>query len=278
MGVSWNSISVENLLPSIGTAACPELVDVRRADAYAAATDILPTAVWRDPAAAHAWIPGYAQGADVVVYCVHGHQVSQGIATLLAAAGVRARYLHGGIEGYRAAGGLTVAKSAIADGRPSRWITRERPKIDRIACPWLIRRFVDRNAAIHFVAADWVSAVAKEIDAIAFDIPDTAFSHRGDLCSFDAFLQMFRIQDPALDRLADIVRGADTGQMALAPECAGLLAVSLGLSATRPDDADMLAAGMTVYDALYGWCRYASQERHAWPSVQSVSILPEMRP
>jgi len=258
----------------IGTAACPILLDVRRPDAYAAGHDMLPTAIWRDPAEVCVWASAYRPGTDVVVYCVHGHQVSQGVASMLAAAGVRARFLEGGIEGYRAAGGIVVAKTVFAHRRPGRWVTRERPKIDRIACPWLIRRFIDRDAAIHFVAAEWVITIASELGAVPFDIPDVAFSHREELCSFDAFIEEFRIRDAALDRLATIVRGADTGRMALAPECAGLLAVSLGLSAIYDDDAGMLAAGMAVYDGLYGWCRYAMQERHSWPLAQPSARMP----
>jgi len=269
MGVPQNTISPEQLKLLVGTADCPPIVDVRREQAYAEAADVIPTARWRDHRAADRWAGELAPGRDVVVYCVHGHQVSQAACALLAAAGVKARYLAGGIEAYREAGGVTVARTKWTPaGRPSRWVTRERPKVDRIACPWLIRRFIDRDAAIHYVAPDQVKAAAVELDAVPFDIPDVEFSHVGERCSFDAFVEKFRVRDPALDHLAVIVRGADTARLDLAPECAGLLAVSLGLSASCADDAGMLRDGIVVYDALYGWCRHAQGETHNWPTVK----------
>jgi rhodanese-related sulfurtransferase len=269
MGASRNAISPEELKARVGAADCPLLFDVRRQEAYAEAKDILPTAIWRDHRDAAQWARDLPPGRDVVVYCVHGHQVSQSAVALLRSVGVQARYLDGGIEGFRDSGGLTAAKTKWlpADG-PSRWITRERPKIDRIACPWFIRRFVDRDAVIHFVAADRVKETAKELDAVPFDVPDVEFSHRGASCSFDAFIEKFAVSDPALDKLAVIVRGADTACLDLAPECAGLLAVSLGLSAVHADDQDMLRHGLTVYDALYGWCRHAQGETHNWPAAK----------
>jgi rhodanese-related sulfurtransferase len=271
MGVPQNTISPQQLKARIGTADCPLIVDVRRDKVYAEATDLIPTARWRDHRAADQWARELAPGREVVAYCVHGHQVSQAACALLAAAGIRARYLEGGIEGYREAGGITVAKTKWTPvDRPSRWVTRERPKIDRIACPWFIRRFFDSDAAIYYVASDQVKAAAGELDAEPFDItdPGIAFSHVGELCSFDAFLDKFQVRDPALDRLAVIIRGADTARLDLAPQCAGLLAVSLGLSATCADDAEMFKKGMIVYDALYGWCRHAQGETHNWPTVK----------
>ena len=144
----------------------------------------------------------------------------------------------------------------------SKWVTRERPKIDRIACPWLIRRFIDARAEFLYVPAEQVLAVAKAGQAIPYDVPDAQFSHRGELCSFDAFLADFAIDDPALAELALIVRGADTGKLELTPQSPGLLAVSLGLSANSPDDLAMLEHGMVVYDALYAWIRAARAEIH----------------
>lgn len=149
--------------------------------------------------------------------------------------------------------------------RPSRWITRERPKIDRIACPWLVARFIDPAAEFTFVPADRVLAEAERQDATPFDIPDVALSHDGERCSFDAFIAHYGLKDPALDRLALIVRGADTGRPDLAPECAGLLAVSLGISASAGTDAEALEQGFPVYDALYAWARNAGGETHGWP-------------
>lgn len=145
-----------------------------------------------------------------------------------------------------------------------RWITRSRPKIDRIACPWLIRRFIDREAEILFVPADEVLAQARERDAIPFDVEGVELSHEGPLCSFDAILKKFALDDPALDELAVIVRGADTDRLDLAPQSAGLLAISLGLSRNFADDQEQLAHGMVVYDALYAWAKYVRDERHTW--------------
>ena len=144
----------------------------------------------------------------------------------------------------------------------SAWVTRERPKIDRIACPWLIRRFIDPDAEFLYVPSSEVLAVATAKQAIPYDVPDVQFSHRGDLCSFDAFLADFAIDDPALADLALIVRGADTGKPELTPQSPGLLAISLGLSVNCPDDHAMLEQGMIVYDAFYAWIRSARAEVH----------------
>lgn len=146
-----------------------------------------------------------------------------------------------------------------------KWITRERPKIDRIACPWLIRRFIEANAEFIYVPTEQVFTAAKEIGATPYDIPGAEpFSHDGELCSFDAFIKHYSLADPALDRLAVIVRGADTARPGLAPQAAGLHAISLGLSANVPDDHAMLEQGMVIYDALYTWCRDLQQEVHNW--------------
>ena len=145
---------------------------------------------------------------------------------------------------------------------PSKWVTRERPKIDRIACPWLIRRFIDPLAEFLYVPSGEVLESAKTHNATPYDIPDVQFSHRVDECSFDAFIRDFEINDPALNDLAAIVRGADTGKPELMPQSPGLLAVSLGLSALYPDDHEILEHGMVVYDALYAWLKRARAEVH----------------
>ncbi|HEU5218177.1 MAG TPA: chromate resistance protein ChrB domain-containing protein [Gemmatimonadales bacterium] len=145
-----------------------------------------------------------------------------------------------------------------------KWVTRRRPKIDRIACPWLIRRFIDPQAEFLFVPPDEVRRVAAEQDAIPFDVEGVELSHVGPLCSFDALLSKYRLTDPALQELARIVRGADTAQLGLAPQCAGLLAISLGLSHNFADDQEQLRHGMVVYDALYSWCRDVRSETHTW--------------
>ena len=151
------------------------------------------------------------------------------------------------------------------DDGASRWVTRERPKIDRIACPWLVLRFIDAHAQFFYVPAGDVLTEAKSKIAEPYDIPGVRFSHRGERCSFDAFIEEFGLRDDALNVVASIVRGADTGALSLAPEASGLLAVSLGLSQMFADDHAMLQAGLTVYDALYAWARHARAERHGWP-------------
>ncbi len=145
-----------------------------------------------------------------------------------------------------------------------KWVTRERPKIDRIACPWLIARFVDEAPEFLYVAADRVGAVAASEGAIPYDVPGVELSHVGERCSFDAFIDKYRLDAPGLDTLATIVRGADTARLDLAPQAAGLLAISLGLSAIHRDDHEMLRIGMTLYDALYAWCRAGQGETHNW--------------
>jgi hypothetical protein len=146
-----------------------------------------------------------------------------------------------------------------------KWVTRERPKIDRVACPWLIARFIDKEPEFLYVPAAEVLAVAEKTGATPYDIPGVAMSHVGYLCSFDAFLKKYELTDPALRQLAKIVRGADTSQLQLTPQSAGLFAISLGLSATFSDDHDMLKHGMVMYDALYAWCRQCQAEAHHWP-------------
>lgn len=146
-----------------------------------------------------------------------------------------------------------------------KWITRERPKIDRIACPWLVRRFIDASPEFLFVPADQVLDVAEREGAIPYDIPGVKLSHVGELCSFDAFLTEYQLTDPALAALAVIVRGADTAHLNLAPQAPGLLALSLGLSRIFANDHEMLSHGMVMYDALYAWCRDCQSETHGWP-------------
>jgi hypothetical protein len=146
-----------------------------------------------------------------------------------------------------------------------KWVTRERPKIDRIACPWLIARFIDSEPEFLYVPADEVLATAERTGATAYDIPGVEMSHVGDRCSFDAFLAKYHLTEPALQQLALIVRGADTSRLDLTPQSAGLYALSLGLSANFADDHEMLRHGMVMYDALYAWCRSGQGERHNWP-------------
>jgi rhodanese-related sulfurtransferase len=250
------AITASGLRALIGHKTPPIVIDVRRNQRWQEAPDLIDGALRRDPDQIEQWKKTLPAGADVVVYCVHGHEVSQNAAKALGA-----RFLEGGIEHWRAEGGELRAKPK---GASTRWVTRERPKIDRIACPWLVKRFVDPDAEFLYVPSKEVLAAAKEREAVPYDIPDVEFSHDGELCSFDAFIRRFRLRDPALDDLATIVRGADTGRPELAPQAPGLLAISLGLSLNFPDDHAMLEHGMTVYDALYSWCKRGKEEKHTW--------------
>ncbi|MDX1375664.1 MAG: chromate resistance protein [Burkholderiales bacterium] len=254
-------ISTAELRQTIRSAQAPLVIDVRKAPAFHAARDLIDGALRRDPGNVPQWAKTLPRAGSVVVYCVHGHEVSQGVRETLSSAGIAARYLEGGIEAWRAAGGALRAKPG---GAATRWVTRERPKIDRIACPWLIRRFIDPEAEFLYVPTPEVRRVAAERDAVPYDIPDVEFSHSGELCSFDAFLATYRLTDPALADLALIVRGADTDRHDFAPQAAGLAAVSLGLSRLFANDHAMLEQGMVIYDALYLWCKEGRSEVHTW--------------
>lgn len=260
----------QQLIPLVGTDRCPLLIDVRRAVAFASSPVRIAGSVWRDHMKTTEWFPALPDRRPVVVYCSHGHNVSEIAAMRLAASGVDVAMLDGGIEAWMANGGITVNREGVGLETglawPSVWVTRERPKIDRIACPWLVRRFIDPFAVFHFVAAEWVKDVADETGAIPFDIKDVHYSHRGEECTFDTLISEFGLTDPALLHLARIVRGADTARLDLEPQAAGLLAISLGLSAIEEDDPQQMEKGMIIYDALYGWCRFATAETHNWPA------------
>lgn len=256
------SISAPELQSAVHSDEPPLIIDVRRLPAFKAATELIAGALRRDPEAVGAWAKALPTASTVVAYCVHGHEVSQGVARALNELGIKAYYLEGGIEeGWKARKGALDGKPANAS---TRWVTRERPKIDRIACPWLIARFVDKEAEFIYVPTREVLRAAKERDAIPYDIPDAHFSHDGDLCSFDAFIKHYRLTDPALLQLAVIVRGADTNKLDLAPQAPGLAAISLGLSRNFGDDHAMLRHGMVMYDALYAWCKEGQNEIHTW--------------
>jgi rhodanese-related sulfurtransferase len=240
-------ISAAELRTSLRSSAPPLVVDVRRNERFLEAGDWIRGALRRDPAMVDDWSKTLPPGSQVVVYCVHGHEVSQNVAKALGA-----KYLEGGIEHWRQEGGELAAKPANAS---TRWVTRERPKIDRIACPWLVRRFVDPGAEFLYVPVAEVKRTAQEKTATPYDVADAEFGHAGERCSFDAFLEKFHLRDPALDKLATIVRGADTSRLDLAPQAPGLLAISQGLSINFENDLEMLGHGLVVYDALYAWCR-----------------------
>ncbi|HEU4442634.1 MAG TPA: chromate resistance protein ChrB domain-containing protein [Burkholderiales bacterium] len=243
------SISAQDLRRALRSRTPPLVIDVRRNERFFEATDLIRGALRRDPARIAEWAKTLPRAASVVVYCVHGHEVSQNAAKALGA-----KYLEGGIEHWREEGGELARKPPNA---ATRWVTRERPKIDRIACPWLVRRFIDPGAEFLYVPAAEVERIAERETAIPYDVAGVEFSHVGERCSFDAFLDKFHLQDPALQALASIVRGADTGRLDLAPQAPGLLAISQGLSRIYQNDLEMLEHGMVMYDALYTWCRQA---------------------
>ena len=256
------SISSSELQAAVRGGQPPLVIDVRKRPAFMTAPDMITGALRRDPELVSSWTNELPSASSVAVYCVHGHEVSQSVAKALNERGIAARYLEGGIEeGWRSAGGELIGKPVDAS---TRWVTRERPKIDRIACPWLISRFVDRDAEFLYVPTKKVQDTARRKDAIPYDIPDVAFSHEGDLCSFDAFIKRYHLHDPALGQLAVIVRGADTAKPDLAPQAPGLVALSLGLSRLFGDDHEMLRHGMVMYDALYRWCKEGQEETHTW--------------
>jgi rhodanese-related sulfurtransferase len=270
---SYN-VSPTDLWSWIGSAAAPQIVDVRRRDVYDAAPGLLPTAMWRHAADVDRWASTLDPARPVVVACKAGHEMSQMAAASLRAQGFDARMLTGGYAAWTEAGLPLVAKATLdrlAPTRPSVWVTRRRPKIDRVACPWLIRRFLDAQARILFVDPPEVPKVAHEFGAIPFDIEGIELSHEGERCSFDTMLHLFGLEaEPGLQRLALIVRGADTARPDLAPEAAGLHAISLGLSVLAgDDDHGMLRQGFMVYDALYAWIRFAGDERHNWPAKKT---------
>jgi rhodanese-related sulfurtransferase len=264
-----NSISSDKLYRLIGTPSCPLVIDVRTAEAAAALPALIPAAIRRSHETVREWAAELGDRAAVVA-CRKGGELSAGVAAWLRALGVPADMLEGGIEGWAKQGYPLLPEVALpprdAQGR-TLWVTRARPKVDRIACPWLIRRFIDRGAVFLFVAPSEIEAVAARFDATPFDVEGVHWSHRGELCSFDVMVEEFGLCGfPALERLKVIVRGADTARPELAPQAAGLLAVSLGLSRLHGDDHEQLDAGLPIYDALYRWCRDAADETHDWVS------------
>ncbi len=249
-------VSPDELYARLGTARAPLLIDVRRPPAFDGDDRLIIGSARRLPDDVAGWRNDLPAGRAVVAYCVHGHEVSQGVASALQQSGVQAAYLDGGIMGWTERKLPTRRKRGAAENK---WVTREHPKIDRIACPWLISRFVNPDAEFIYVPASDVAKVAADVGGTPYDIKGVEFGHVGDHCSFDAIVRVYGIDDPALDRLATIVRGADTSRPDLTPQCEGLLAMSYGLSANFPDDHDMLRHGMVMYDALYTWCRLQRQ-------------------
>ena len=261
-----SAISAAELARTLGSARHPLVIDVRRQPTFAASQHLICGSFYRPPEKAAEWGAELPAGKPVVVTCAHGHEVGQDAAATLRAAGIDARYLSGGVEGWIEAGYPHLRKAAIHDGtRATAWITRARPKIDRIACPWLIRRFIDPLAIFHYVPSDQVLAEASVRNAVPFDIPGVTFSHRGETCTFDSMIEDFGLQDAALNKLARIIRGADTSRLDLTAQSSGLYAISLGLGDLITDDHALLEAGLPIYDALYRWQRDLTTECHSWP-------------
>jgi hypothetical protein len=198
--------------------------------------------------------------------------LSSVVADELNTLGYPARSLEGDLDAWLAAGYPTVKiRGDLRVPGGSRWITRERPKIDRLACPWLVRRFIDVEAQFFYTPSHRVRVDAKSLEAEPYDIPEVTFSHRGPRCTFDAMLDEFELNDPVLAELALIVRAADTGALDRSPEAAGLLAISIGLSTNMPDDILLMEHAMSIYDALYAWRKKAGHRGHSWPQPANQS-------
>lgn len=265
---SFASIAPDKLARLLGTARSPIIIDVREDEALDADKRLIPASVHLPYASAEQWASGY-RGKSVAVSCQRGKKLAEGAAAWLRHYGADAEVVEGGFEAWREAGLPLVPLAAMPKRNAAGstvWVTRSRPKIDRIACPWLIRRFVDPSAVFLFVAPAEVGAVAERFGATPFDVEGVYWSHRGELCTFDVMVAEFGLTSEPLERLATIVRGADTSRFELAPEAAGLAAISLGLSRMFADDLEQLEAGILIYDALYRWSRDATDETHNWPA------------
>lgn len=259
-----NTMTPDKLKRLFGLPQAPVILDIRSS----AQKFLLPASIGWPSGAGQ--LPVSGCGRTLIIACADGGAASHGRAALLRERGLAVEVLEGGLAGW-AEEGLPLIPAAVLPPRDpegrTRWVTRVRPKVDRIACPWLIRRFVDPLALFLFVPPSEVTSVAAAHDAAPFDVEGVQWSHAGDDCSFDAMVDGFGLRGfEALERLAVVVRGADTGHPELAPESAGLLAASLGLSRMFDDDNAQLEAGMLLYDAFYRWCRDAVGETHNWQS------------
>lgn len=262
-----NEITSAQLLRLIGTPECPIIVDISIDPDFEDDPFLIPGA-FRHP---HTDVPGLItrlDGRPCVITCQQGIKLSQGLTALLRTQGLQAEYLQGGNFAWRdhpkAPRVPASALPGLVDGG-TLWVTRHRPKIDRIACPWLIRRFVDARARILYVSPAEVMGVADRYSAVPFDIEGAAWGHQGDGCTFDTMLDAFGLRTEALDRLANVIRAADTDSHTDSPQAAGLLALSVGLSRQYRDDTAQLEAGLPMYDALYRWARDGADEAHGTP-------------
>jgi rhodanese-related sulfurtransferase len=264
------SMTAQALAALLGGPHWPQVIDACLDDDHAANAADIPGSVHRAEGDIDRWSAALDPARPVVISCQKGFKVSQAIAAKLRARGVAACTLEGGFLGWKEAGFPVLDRPALAALGPREgglWVTRRRPKIDRAACPWLISRFFDPGATFLFVNPDQVEAVAARTGGVAYDIPGVTVTHRGEECSFDTLLRIAGLWEyPPLRRLADIVRGADNARPDLAPEAAGLLAASLGLShLAGDDDHGMLRQAFVVYDGLYAWAAHAAGKTHNWP-------------
>ncbi|WP_298835731.1 chromate resistance protein ChrB domain-containing protein [uncultured Roseobacter sp.] len=264
----FRNISPDALMRMIGTPSAPVLIDVTLDEDFEKDPCVIPTARRYPHDRLEALVPELA-GRHVITICQKGLKLSQGAAALLRTDGIRAEVLEGGNEGWKAAGLPRIPAAALPDPlRGSRWVTRHRPRVDRIACPWLIRRFVDPAARFLFVPPSEVEGVAVHYGAVSFDAPGARRTHQGGNCTFDEMLAGFGLKTQPLARMARVIRGADTNMHDLAPEAAGLMALSVGLARMYSDDAAQLEAGLSLYDALYRWARDGQSETtHALPEA-----------
>lgn len=262
---SPSQISVLQLSRLVGLPGAPVVIDVRTEDEFNDDPRLIPAARRHDALHPAAWASRYA-GQSAVVYCRRGAERSEGAAAWLRHAGMNAQTLEGGHAAWCEDRQPLVCVSKLpqhdAAGR-SVWVTRARPKVVRIACPWLIRRFIDPDAVFLFVPPSSVHAVADRFNAAPFDVEHAFWSDRDDRCTFDVMIEELGLRTAALSRLAMIIRGADTGRLDLAPQSAGLLAASLGYSRMFRDDLAQLDAALALYDAFYRWCRDAAEETHS---------------
>lgn len=255
-----NEINPKQLLRLIGTPECPVIVDISIDPDFAVDPYLIPGS-FRHP---HTDIHGLLArltGRACIIPCQRGIKLSQGLTSQLRGRGIDAQFLSGGMFGWRDTNGAPPIPFAALP-TTHLWVTRHRPKIDRIVCPWLIRRFVNADAEFMFIAPEWVIGAANRYNATPFDVPDIAFFHVGDHCTFDAMLDAFDLRTNALNRMAQVIRAADTGTDD-SPQAAGLLALSVGLSRMHRDDHTQLDAAMPLYDALYRWARDGVDETHA---------------
>ena len=265
-----NEIKPNQLMKLIGTQEAPLIFDLCLKEDYALDPRRVPTA----RRASHddlSEIVRLAGEKNVVVYCQKGRKISQGAAALLRTKGLTAEVLEGGQQAWVNSDLPTVS---MPDGSntPSRWVTRHRPKIDRVACPWLIRRFIDPAAEFLFVPPSDVELVAEKFGATPFDIEGVEISHDGEMCSFDAILNSFQLQSGPLSKMAEVIRAADTNNLDGNDQAAGLSAICLGLSRLHKDDIAQMNQAFVVFDALYMWARDATDEIHDWPATTKRGV------